>query len=445
MAFLTLLQSNLWVPQRRLRVVMIGGGASGLNVAHHMNLHMENYELQIYEKNYDIGGTWFENSYFTSAEILTYFKGVATKYDLYKNIQLNHQVTAAAWDENQGIWNVEVKNLNTGSVIQDWGHVLINGCGVLNNWKRPEIPGLHSFAGDLIHSAAWPDSQDLTGKAVAVLGCGSSGVQIVPTIQPRSKRSLLSFGRRRGSQPGLPNALRVQEEKTSHALLPDFAVGCRRPTPGNGYLEALTKPNVHVVTDHISHVVPEGIVLVTGETVHINTFICPTGFDLSFAPRFSVVGRHGRDLAEEWKKKPRAYLSVAAPDFPNYFNKYATHSYLHRSLIQVCGIKAVSPLASAVDEFDTHINEFMKRTAWTTPCRSWFKNGTVDGPIVALHPGSRIHWFHMLADIRFEDWEFTYLTRNRFQYLGNGFSTMEEPGKDTTRYFDQPQDGYRSF
>lgn len=46
---------------RHLRVVMVGAGASGLNMARHMELHMENYELMIYDKNPEVGGTWYEN------------------------------------------------------------------------------------------------------------------------------------------------------------------------------------------------------------------------------------------------------------------------------------------------------------------------------------------------------------------------------------------------
>jgi Flavin-binding monooxygenase-like len=53
-----------------------------------------------------------------------------------------------------------------------------------SNWRWPDIPGLRTFKGTLLHSAAWNTSTDLKGKNVAVLGCGSSGVQIVPTIQP---------------------------------------------------------------------------------------------------------------------------------------------------------------------------------------------------------------------------------------------------------------------
>lgn len=46
---------------RHLRIVTIGAGAAGLNMARHMELHMKNFEHVIYEKNSDVGGTWFEN------------------------------------------------------------------------------------------------------------------------------------------------------------------------------------------------------------------------------------------------------------------------------------------------------------------------------------------------------------------------------------------------
>lgn len=97
--------------------------------------------------------------------------------------------------------------------------------------------------------------------------------------------------------------------------------------------------------------------------------------------------------------------------------------------IQSQNIKAVSPSAKAVDDFNEHITEFMKRTAWATPCRSWFKRGTVDGRIVALHPGSRIHWFHMMIHVRYEDWDYTYTRRTGFSTLEMGFQPRRVRGK----------------
>jgi cation diffusion facilitator CzcD-associated flavoprotein CzcO len=114
--------------------------------------------------------------------------------------------------------------------------------------------------------------------------------------------------------------LRNNERLIKH-LIPDFAVGCRRPTPGNGYLEALIKENVRVITEPIEKVVPKGIVLATGELVEIDAFICATGFDVSFTPRFPMIGRNNVSLADQWSDKPEAYLSLAVENFPNYFSK----------------------------------------------------------------------------------------------------------------------------
>lgn len=103
---------------------------------------------------------------------------------------------------------------------------------------------------------------------------------------------------------------------------------------------------------------------------------------------------------------------------------------------QTEGIKAFDVKQEAVRDFATHIQHFMPRTAWAGNCRSWFKNGRSSGPVTAIHPGSRLHWFHMLERPKFEDYDYEYDTGNRFQYLGNGFSTREEEGEDSTWYLD---------
>jgi hypothetical protein len=96
-----------------------------------------------------------------------------------------------------------------------------------------------------------------------------------------------------------------------------------------------------------------------------------------------------------------------------------------------------------VRDYSQHISAFMPRTAWAAPGRSWFKGGKADGPVIALHPGSRIHFFHMLETFRGEDWEYVYdaPSQNRFGYLGNGFSTKElDPEFDSTWYLDEAAD-----
>lgn len=99
-------------------------------------------------------------------------------------IKLSHQVSHAQWNEEDGTWELKIQNLSTGEILDDRCHFLLDGSGILNNWKWPSIPGLQSFQGSLVHSANWPKEFDYQGKKVVVIGNGSSGVQIVPAIQP---------------------------------------------------------------------------------------------------------------------------------------------------------------------------------------------------------------------------------------------------------------------
>ncbi len=62
------------------------------------------------------------------------------------------------------------------------------GWGQLNNWDFPDVPGLHSFKGPYMHSAHYDTTFDSTDKVVAIVGGGSTGVQILPQIQPVAKR-----------------------------------------------------------------------------------------------------------------------------------------------------------------------------------------------------------------------------------------------------------------
>lgn len=111
-------------------------------------------------------------------------KDTATKFDLEKYIQLNTKVESATWNEMTGQWDLRIVSPD-GVSFADSCDILFNGSGNLNSWKWPSIPGLDSFMGKLMHSAAWDESYDLTGKKVAVIGGGSSAVQIIPAIQPK--------------------------------------------------------------------------------------------------------------------------------------------------------------------------------------------------------------------------------------------------------------------
>ncbi|KAI9758077.1 MAG: hypothetical protein M4579_003208 [Chaenotheca gracillima] len=190
-----------------IRIIHIGAGASGLLTAYKARKFLRNYDLVCYEKNAAVGGTWLENKYpgcgcdipahiytytfepnpnwssfyANSDEIEQYFLRFYEKYELQPHFQFNTTVISAAWDEKEGKYHVELER--NGERFSDWCHVLINGSGVANRWKWPDIKGLETFKGSTVHSAAWDKNVSLEGKRIAVIGNGSSAVQIIPEMQ----------------------------------------------------------------------------------------------------------------------------------------------------------------------------------------------------------------------------------------------------------------------
>ncbi|KAL4911717.1 hypothetical protein BDW62DRAFT_207182 [Aspergillus aurantiobrunneus] len=88
-----------------------------------------------------------------------------------------------------GKWFVQIldETISGRRVFEDSADVLMTGTGLLNDWKWPPIPGLHSFKGKLLHSACWDESYGVEGKQIAVIGAGSSGIQIVPALVNKVK------------------------------------------------------------------------------------------------------------------------------------------------------------------------------------------------------------------------------------------------------------------
>jgi cation diffusion facilitator CzcD-associated flavoprotein CzcO len=104
-------------------------------------------------------------------------------------------------------------------------------------------------------------------------------------------------------------------------MIPSFDLGCRRMTPGSGYLQSLRKENVQVVTESVVKFTKGGVVDESGKEHVVDIVICATGFDVSFTPHFEVKGRGGVNIKEAFGAIPKAYLSVTAPKFPNLFSK----------------------------------------------------------------------------------------------------------------------------
>lgn len=103
-------------------------------------------------------------------------------------------------------------------------------------------------------------------------------------------------------------------------LLPNFPVGCRRQTPGPGFLEVLGKDNVELRWDDIGSITEKGIRSRNGEELEYDVIVCATGFDTSFRPPFPIIGSDKLDLRAKWDvERPKAYFGICVPKLPNYF------------------------------------------------------------------------------------------------------------------------------
>jgi 4-hydroxyacetophenone monooxygenase len=190
------------------KVLVIGAGFSG--VALGIKLGQAGINYLIVEKNDEVGGTWYENTYpgvgvdtanhfysysfainddwnhfFAKGdEIETYIKRNADINGIRKNILFKEEVTSAIWDEQTLLWNVEITRAD-GKKYKVTANAVVSAVGQLNRPQVPDIAGLQDFKGPAFHSARWDHSVDITGKNVAMIGTGASGMQIGPVIAPQ--------------------------------------------------------------------------------------------------------------------------------------------------------------------------------------------------------------------------------------------------------------------
>lgn len=232
-------------------------------------------------------------------------------------------------------------------------------------------------------------------------------------------------------------------EELCEQLIPDWTLGCRRLTPGEGYLESFLLPHVKLTKSHITTIDETGINTEDGKHYDLDVIVCATGFDVSNIPHYPVTGCHGMTLAEKWEVEPEAYLSLACPDFPNYFMFFGPNAtvghgtlctsmewsarYMIKWLRKAASeqIKSIVPKQTATDEFNRYADEIQKTLTWTGSCRSWYKNNRIDGRVTATWPGSALLYKKMISELRPEDFEIEYHERNRFAFMGNGFTILE--------------------
>ena len=388
--------------------VIVGAGFGGIGAAIQLNrLGYDN--TLIVDREDDLGGTWHVNHYpglavdqpsptfsywfepnpywsrlyAPGAELKRYAKHVADKYDVRRHMRFDTTVEGARWDDDSQVWQVVLAG---GEVLS--AQFLVAATGFLCQPRTPDVPGIETFGGRIIHTADWDHSYSFTGRRAAVIGTGSTGVQVIPELAkqvseltvyqrtpiwvlpkldvvfppavqrlfaklPLTQRilrwftdTLLDFmmvitmwkyrrfrlvNKAISGLSRIYRLLLVRDRNMSRDLNPDFDFGCKRPTISNSYYPAFSKPHVHLETSGIDRIEPDGIVAGDGTKRGIDVLVLATGFDVWEAnlPAIEVIGREGRNLGKWWREtRFQAYEGISVPYFPNFLSMSSPYAWV---------------------------------------------------------------------------------------------------------------------
>ncbi|GLE53184.1 flavin-containing monooxygenase [Mycobacterium montefiorense] len=381
------------------RIVIIGAGMAGIAVAYTFK-EAGFANFTILEKGSDVGGVWHWNRYpgltcdvpsqiyqygfapkpdwshlwAEGADIQRYHSDVVDRFGLHAHLRLNTEVVTARYDG--GTWTVATAG---GDDLE--ADFVVCATGVLHHPNVPDIPGLDSFTGPVVHTARWDPDLPTAGRRIAVIGTGSTGVQVVSALQPaaeslthfarsaqwilwapmglRQPRSLaralrrwprlldLTFARlqwasgiladivtkpswrRSLAQAYARASLRIQirDPQLRAQLTPDYEPLCKRQVVSGTYYRAIVARNARLVTEPITEITPTGVRTCDGEHHDVDMIVLATGFHPhNYMRPMSIVGRDGITLDDAWLKGPRAYRMTAIPGFPNLFTVLGPNS-----------------------------------------------------------------------------------------------------------------------
>ncbi|MCB1617834.1 MAG: NAD(P)/FAD-dependent oxidoreductase [Pseudomonadales bacterium] len=238
-------------PAEQYDAIVIGAGIAGMYQL--IKLRELGCSVRVFETGDGVGGTWYWNRYpgarFDSesysygysfseellqewewsehfspqSETLRYLNHVADKFDLRRDIRFNTRVTAAHYSEADSCWTV-----TTDTGTQARARFLITAVGPLSAATLPAIEGIDSFKGESCHTANWPHHEvDFTGKRVAVIGTGATGVQVIQEVA-KSAKQLTVFQRRPNWCTPLNNRpITPEEQRQIKASYPQIFQQCR--------------------------------------------------------------------------------------------------------------------------------------------------------------------------------------------------------------------------
>ncbi|GAA1481848.1 NAD(P)/FAD-dependent oxidoreductase [Gordonia sinesedis] len=433
-----------------VEIAIVGAGFSGLGAAIKFS-QMGVDDYVILDRGDDFGGTWRDNvypgaacdvpsqlysysfaknptwsrSYSHQPEIHRYINQVADTYGVRDKARFGTEVLRAEWDEESLRWIIDIERDGTRDQIR--AAIMVGAVGPLCEPNLPDIDGIESFDGKVVHSARWDTDYDFTGKRVAVIGTGASAIQLVPElakvaghldvyqrtapwIVPRTERAYTgvehwAYKHVPGFQSAVRGAIYAANELTAFGLTyapsalkpvelvcraniargirdrelrkkatPSFQVGCKRILRSNDWYPAIARDNVDLVTDGIDHITPTGVVTKDGTARDVDVLVVATGFHVTDSPVFDViVGADGRSLAQVWDKiGMQGYKGSFVAGFPNMMLMVGPSTGLgHTSMVYMIE----SQLNYLVDYVKTVRAQGIVRTDVTAQAQSEYNAG----------------------------------------------------------------------
>ena len=368
-----------------LDVLVVGAGIAGIGFAYHLQRMHPSYRFTIVEARRSIGGTWDLFRYpgvrsdvdmhlygysfnpwrgakgvAPGGKIMDYLRDTIERTRLQDKVQLRTRVKRADWSSASTHWRVTLESTNddgsdpaTTTITCRWLQI----CTGYYSYERgytPELPGLASFAGRVVHPQFWPEDLDIKGRQIVVIGSGATAVTLVPALAERGGtvtmlqrsptyvfasgqedkvgdllRSLLprrlayrlvrwrkllldriNFRVLRWFPDYVKRQLRgealkyLTDEQTYDAhFTPAYQIGSQRVclVPRGDLFTAINNGSARVVTDRIERIGPSGIELASGAELPADTIVTATGLQLTMAAAIPLtVDGKAVHFSEKW-------------------------------------------------------------------------------------------------------------------------------------------------
>ncbi|KAG8192479.1 hypothetical protein JTE90_018006 [Oedothorax gibbosus] len=223
--------ASIIVGMSRKRIAVVGAGPCGLAAA--KCCLEENLQVVVYDRTDDIGGLWCyrdqdqdgvpsvmkstvintskEMSAFSdfpppahfpnfmhNSMMMRYFRAYAEHFKVTPHVQLDTevvQVTPSSDYERSGRWIVVTRQLKTGSTSKEEFDGVLLATGHHTTPQVPQIPGLETFKGHVVHTHSLKKAAAYEDKVVLVVGIGNSAVDAAVEISTVAKQVYLTTRR----------------------------------------------------------------------------------------------------------------------------------------------------------------------------------------------------------------------------------------------------------